>query len=124
MNENVSEAANRSPGDFGVLGLEALGKPLCGFGELLQLPQDRLLCFSICEERFAALGGIVPYRLDTLDDVLKVNSVIPHKGTASLRTAARNSLLTDSDSTTSTRQSRSSSSSATRPPGNHGVVDQ
>jgi hypothetical protein len=69
----------------------------------------------IGEESVSAFARVADDRVETLQDMLEVDSVVLHSGTASARARSRISGRSASASTTSTRQPSRASRSATSP---------
>jgi hypothetical protein len=74
------------------------------------------------EELIAAAFDILVNFSYALENMQEIGAIIPHSGTASLRTRSRMSGLRPFSVRTSTRRPSSCSNSATKPPGNQGVT--
>src|ERR1017187_5759749 len=96
--------------------------PLRRLAENLKVANNCVLKRMRDKDRVSALTGIFGDSANALENMLDIRALGFHNGTASRRTASRIRGLSERRITTCTGCPRSSSRSATRLPGNHGVV--
>src|ERR1035437_8132339 len=120
--QDVSHAGYRRPVDLRVPLLVRFLDPLCRLAENLKVADDCVLERTRGKHGIPARRRILNDSANAFDDLLGVRTLRYPSGTASGRTESRIRGLSERRITTCTRRPRSCSRSATRLPGNHGVV--
>jgi hypothetical protein len=83
VDQDVSESGNRAPVNLGMEGFQTIADPLSGFGESLEIAQNRVLNQFRLAKGLLAVPAIPGYTPDTIEDVMDVEPVVLHKGIAS-----------------------------------------
>jgi hypothetical protein len=83
MDQHVSESRNGPPVNLGMKGLQLIADPLSGFGEGLEIAQNRVLNQFRLAKSLLTVLAIPFYAADAIDDVMDIKAVVPHKGIAS-----------------------------------------
>jgi hypothetical protein len=120
--QDVPHAGYRRPVDLRVPLLVRFVDPLCRLAENLKVADDCVLERARGEYSIPARRRILSDSAYAFDDMLDIRALRFHNSTASRSTESRIRGLNERRITTCTRRPRSCSRSATRLPGNHGVV--
>src|SRR5207249_2440686 len=119
--QDVPESSQPLPINRRLRGPDAFAQLMAGLGQRLQVSDYAILNQMRGKEALTAASRVLLDARNATQDVLQVDAVVLHKGTASSSTRSRSKSSRPRSVTTCTRRPRSSSNSATSPPGNHGL---
>jgi len=83
VDQNVPESRNGAPVNLGMEGFQTIADPLGGFGERLEIAQNRVLNQFRLAKGLSTVLAIPTYAPDTIEDMMDVEAVFLHKGIAS-----------------------------------------
>jgi len=83
MDQNVSEARNRTPVNLGMKGFQMTADPLRGFAERLEIAQNGVLHEFRPAKGCLGILTILIDAPDAIEDVMDIKAVVFHNGTAS-----------------------------------------
>jgi hypothetical protein len=83
VDEDVPESGYGAPVDLGMPNLEIVADSFGGFGKGLKIAQDSILDQFRAEKGLLTIPAVTLNAMEAIQNVMDVESVVPHKGIAS-----------------------------------------